>query len=243
MKPFCHHIICYFTVEVEERPPVGKKSRTVFPNRWRYGKGTVGCRSCSPWDISLAVAMEGPWMGWNGLWRSGGNLVANLSKFWQLLFIWQVFEALPNESSALWTREDVHFSSHLCSGQVFLIETVCDWSCPSVDSWPIFKCSPFLFRNKTTEICVSHCREIVWKSHPYYSHMGSFWANKGSSRICIQYWAPKTLVSCPTRWFLLSTFGYLWWSSSWWWQPHIARCKLFCPLWRAGMTVLRQFFC
>ena len=120
MKPFCHHINCYFTVEVEGWPPVGKKSRTVFPNRWRYGKGTVGCRSCSPWDTSLAVALEGPWMGWNGLWRSGGNLVANLSKFWQLLFIWQVFEALPNESSALWTREDVHFSSHLCSGQVWL---------------------------------------------------------------------------------------------------------------------------
>ena len=125
----------------------------------------------------------------------------------------------------------------------FLIETVCDWSCPSVDSWPIFKCSPFLFRNKTTEICVSHCREIVWKSHPYYSHMGPFWANKGSSRICIQYWAPKTLVSCPTRWFLLSTFGYLWWSSSWWWQPYIAGCKLFWPLLRAGMTNSDHFFC
>ena len=82
-------------------------------------KGTVGFRSYSPWDTLLTVESEGPWMGWNGLWRSGGNLVANLSKFWQLLFIWQVFEALPNESSALWTREDVHFSSHLCSGQVW----------------------------------------------------------------------------------------------------------------------------
>ena len=111
----------------------------------------------------------------------------------------------------------------------FLIEPVCDWSCPSVDSWPIFKCSPILFRNKTTEICVSHCREIVWKSHPHYSHMGPFWAKKGSSRICIQYWAPKTLVSCPTRWFLLLTFGFLWWSSSWWWQPYIAGCKLLRP--------------
>ena len=104
----------------KDGPPVEKNSRTVFPNKWRYGKGTVGFRSCSPWDTLLAVESEGPWMGWNGLWRSGGNLVANLSKFWQLLFIWQVFEALPNESSALWTREDVHFSSHLCSGQVWL---------------------------------------------------------------------------------------------------------------------------
>ena len=125
----------------------------------------------------------------------------------------------------------------------FLIEPVCDWSCPSVDSWPIFKCSPILFRNKTTEMCVSHCRKFVWKSHPHYSHMGIFWAKKGSSRICIQYWAPKTLVSCPTRWFLLLTFGFLWWSSSWWWQPHIAGCKLFWPLLRAGMTNSDHSFC
>ena len=129
------------------------------------------------------------------------------------------------------------------NGMKWPVEPVCDWSCPSVDSWPIFKCSPILFRNKTTEICVSHCRKFVWKSHPHYSHMGIFWAKKGSSRICIQYWAPKTLVSCPTRWFLLLTFGFLWWSSSWWWQPHIAGCKLFRPLLRAGISVFDHFFC
>ena len=33
------------------------------------------------------------------------------------------------------------------------------------------------------------------------------------------------------------------WSSSWWWQPHIGVCRLFWPLLRAGMAVLTQFFC
>ena len=45
MKAFCHHINCYFTVEEEGWPPVGKKSRTVFSNKWSSGKGTVGFRS------------------------------------------------------------------------------------------------------------------------------------------------------------------------------------------------------
>ena len=51
------------------------------------------------------------------------------------------------------------------------------------------------------------------------------------------------VVSCPTRWSLLLAFGFLYWSSSWWWQPHIAGCKFFWPLLRAGMTVFDQFFC
>ena len=37
-------------------------------------------------------------------------------------------------------------------------------------------------------------------------------------------------------------FGFLWWSSSWRWQPHIGVCRLLWPLLRAGMAVLTQFF-
>ena len=51
------------------------------------------------------------------------------------------------------------------------------------------------------------------------------------------------IVSCPTRWSLLLAFGFLYWSSSWWWQPHIAGCKLFRPLLRAGISVFDHFFC
>ena len=40
--------------------PWGTKSRMVFPNKWRSGKGTVGFRSWSPWDTLLAVESVGP---------------------------------------------------------------------------------------------------------------------------------------------------------------------------------------
>ena len=55
--------------------------------------------------------------------------------------------------------------------------------------------------------------------------------------------AVESLVRCPTKWSLLLAFGFLYWSSSWWWQPHIAGCKFFWPLLRARMTVFDQFFC
>ena len=42
---------------------------------------------------------------------------------------------------------------------------------------------------------------------------------------------------------MLIIFGFLWWSSSWQWQPHIAGCKFCWPLLRTGLTVLVQFFC
>ena len=51
------------------------------------------------------------------------------------------------------------------------------------------------------------------------------------------------LVNRPTRWSLLFIFGFLCWSSSWWWRPHIDSGKLLGPLLRAGMAVLDQFFC
>ena len=51
------------------------------------------------------------------------------------------------------------------------------------------------------------------------------------------------LVNCPTRWSLLFIFGFLYWSSSWRWQPHIGVCRLLWPLLRAGMVLLAQFFC
>ena len=38
-------------------------------------------------------------------------------------------------------------------------------------------------------------------------------------------------------------FGFLCWSSSWWWRPHIAGCKLCWTPLRARMAVLDQFFC
>ena len=85
MKAFCHHINCYFTVEEEGWPPVGKKSRTVFPNKWRYGKGTVGFRSCSPWDTLLAVESVGPWMGWNiEILAQNSDFLGNKVRFWRI---------------------------------------------------------------------------------------------------------------------------------------------------------------
>ena len=51
------------------------------------------------------------------------------------------------------------------------------------------------------------------------------------------------LVNCPTRWSLSLLFGFLWWSSSWRWQPHIGWCRLLWPLPRAGMAFLTHFFC
>ena len=51
------------------------------------------------------------------------------------------------------------------------------------------------------------------------------------------------LVNCPTRWSLLLIFGFLYWSSSWRWQPHIGLCRLLWSLLRAGMAVLTHFFC
>ena len=53
----------------------------------------------------------------------------------------------------------------------------------------------------------------------------------------------KKVVNRPTRWSLLFIFGFLYWSSSWRWQPHIGVCRLLWPLLRAGMAVLTQFFC
>ena len=53
----------------------------------------------------------------------------------------------------------------------------------------------------------------------------------------------RQIVNYPTRWSLLFIFGFLCWSSSWWWRPHIDWCKLLGPLMRAGMAVLDQFFC
>ena len=49
------------------------------------------------------------------------------------------------------------------------------------------------------------------------------------------------VVSYPSRWSLLFVFGFLWWSSSWQWLPHIAGCKLCWPLLRAGLAVFVQF--
>ena len=51
------------------------------------------------------------------------------------------------------------------------------------------------------------------------------------------------LVSYPTRWSLLFVFGFLWWRSSWQWQPHIVRGKMLTSLLRAGLTVFGHFFC
>ena len=51
------------------------------------------------------------------------------------------------------------------------------------------------------------------------------------------------IVNCPTRWSLSLLFGFLWWSSSWRWQPHIGWCRLLWPLPRAGMAFLTHFFC
>ena len=51
------------------------------------------------------------------------------------------------------------------------------------------------------------------------------------------------IVSYPSRWSLLFIFGFMWWSSSWQWLPHIAGGKMFTSLLRAGLTVLVQFFC
>ena len=52
-----------------------------------------------------------------------------------------------------------------------------------------------------------------------------------------------SVVNCPTIWSLLFIFGFLCWSSSWRWQPHIGVCRLLWPLLRAQMAVLTQFFC
>ena len=65
---------------------------------------------------------------------------------------------------------------------------------------------------------------------------------------CHQAWpsvseAGSSIVNCPTRWPLLLLIGYLCWSSSWRWQPHIRGCRLLYPLPRAGMRFLTQFFC
>ena len=55
--------------------------------------------------------------------------------------------------------------------------------------------------------------------------------------------ATAHLVNCPTKWSLSLLFGFLWWSSSWRWQPHIGWCRLLWPLPRAGMAFLTHFFC
>ena len=52
----------------------------------------------------------------------------------------------------------------------------------------------------------------------------------------------SNLVNCPTRWSLLLIFGFLFWSSSWRWQPPIGVCRLLWPLLRAGMAFLTHFF-
>ena len=59
----------------------------------------------------------------------------------------------------------------------------------------------------------------------------------------IQWDARQYLVSYPSGWSLLFIFGFMWWSSSWQWLPHIAGGKMFTSLLRAGLTVLVQFFC
>ena len=40
-------------------------------------------------------------------------------------------------------------------------------------------------------------------------------------------------------------FGFLWWSSSWWWRPHIAACKLCWSLhcWGQERLFWTNFFC
>ena len=109
MKAFCHHINCYFTVEEEGWPPVGKKSRTVFSNKWSSGKGTVGFRSWSPWDgmgwlPGLAVESERPGSGGAKgsplfRWEISAHFLAGrsplrtlLAGFFQVAF----FEHFPN---------------------------------------------------------------------------------------------------------------------------------------------------
>ena len=49
------------------------------------------------------------------------------------------------------------------------------------------------------------------------------------------------LVRCPTRWFLLFIYGFLYWSSRWRLGPQIGVCRLLWPLLRAGMAVLTLF--
>ena len=68
-------------------------------------------------------------------------------------------------------------------------------------------------------------RKVCWANCLLWPHTGSH------------------LVNCPTIWSLLFIFGFLCWSSSWRWQPHIGVCRLLWPLLRAGMAVLTQFFC
>ena len=62
----------------------------------------------------------------------------------------------------------------------------------------------------------------------------------------VKKWKKKfggPLVSYPSRWSLLCLFGFLYWSSSWQWLPHIGGCKNFGSLLRAGITVFAHFFC
>ena len=58
----------------------------------------------------------------------------------------------------------------------------------------------------------------------------------------------KILSGCvPVSWLpnyiiFVLTIGYLFWLSSWWWQPHIGGCKFFSALLRGGLTDFGQFF-
>ena len=47
-----------------------------------------------------------------------------------------------------------------------------------------------------------------------------------------QIWefVPTGVGNCPARWSLLLIIGFLFWSSSWRWQPHIGVCRLLWSL-------------
>ena len=88
----------------------------------------------------------------------------------------------------------------------------------------------------------------VFSGKIQYNQRSTLWSNmtqwpcRSSSPSHI-YAVEFTLVNCPTRWSLSLLFGFLWWSSSWRWQPHIGWCRLLWPLPRTGMAVLTHFFC
>ena len=67
MKPFCHHINCYFTVEVDGWPPVGKKIKDGVSKQMEVWEGNRGLQIMFTMGYiiamqcnALAVALEGP---------------------------------------------------------------------------------------------------------------------------------------------------------------------------------------
>ena len=82
-----------------------------------------------------------------------------------------------------------------------------------------------------------------WTKKQSFSIKHPIWVSADSDSFHTTHHVYQEVVNCPTRWSLLFIFGFLCWSSSWWWRPLIDCCKLLGPLLRAGMAVLDQFFC